>query len=47
MGPIVFYSGDDRDREHTWYARVTPDIAKQIVTQHVGENLKVTRNLYP
>jgi (2Fe-2S) ferredoxin len=47
MGPIVFYSGDDRDREHTWYARVTPDIAKEIVTQHLGENQKVTRHLYP
>jgi (2Fe-2S) ferredoxin len=47
MGPIVFYSGDDLDREHTWYTRVTPDVAKEIVTQHLGKNQKVTRHLYP
>jgi (2Fe-2S) ferredoxin len=47
MGPIVFYSGDDRDLEHTWYARVTPDVARQIVIQHLGKNQQVTRNLYP
>jgi (2Fe-2S) ferredoxin len=47
MGPIVFYSGDERAPEHTWYARVTPDVAKEIVTQHVVENRKVARNIYP
>jgi (2Fe-2S) ferredoxin len=47
MGPIVFYSGDDRAPEHTWYARVTPDVAKEIVTQHLGENHKVEKHLYP
>ncbi len=47
MGPIVFYSGDERAPEHTWYARVTPDVAKEIVTQHVVENQKVTKHLYP
>jgi (2Fe-2S) ferredoxin len=47
MGPIVFYSGDERTPEHTWYARVTPDVAKEIVTQHIVENHKVERHLYP
>jgi (2Fe-2S) ferredoxin len=47
MGPIVFYSGDERAPEQTWYARVTPDVAKEIVTQHIVENRKVERNLYP
>jgi (2Fe-2S) ferredoxin len=47
MGPIVFYSGDERAPEHTWYARVTPDVAKEIVTQHIVENQKVERHLYP
>jgi (2Fe-2S) ferredoxin len=47
MGPIVFYSGDERAPAHTWYARVTPDVAKEIVTQHVVENQKVTKHLYP
>jgi (2Fe-2S) ferredoxin len=47
MGPIVFYSGDERAPEQTWYARVTPDVAKEIVTQHIVENQKVERHLYP
>jgi (2Fe-2S) ferredoxin len=47
MGPIVYYSGDDRTPEQTWYARVTPDVAKEIVSQHVVENSKVTKHLYP
>jgi (2Fe-2S) ferredoxin len=47
MGPIVFYSGDERSPEHTWYARVTPDIAKEIVTKHLKNNQKVERNLHP
>jgi (2Fe-2S) ferredoxin len=47
MGPVVFYSGDDRAPEHTWYTRVTPAVAKEIVCKHVVENRKVGRNLYP
>ncbi len=47
MGPVVFYSGDERAPEHTWYTRVTPDVAKEIVTQHLGDNQKVGRHLYP
>jgi (2Fe-2S) ferredoxin len=47
MGPIVFYSGDERAPEHTWYARVTPDVAKEIVCNHLVNNQKVERNLYP
>jgi (2Fe-2S) ferredoxin len=47
MGPIVFYSGDERAPAHTWYARVTPDVAKEIISEHIVENRKVTKNLYP
>lgn len=55
MGPIVFYSGDvgvasqneNRDRNHTWYARVTPDVAREIITEHVVANCPVKRHLYP
>ena len=47
MGPVVFYSGDERSPEHTWYTRVTPDVAKEIFCEHVVENRKVTKHLYP
>jgi (2Fe-2S) ferredoxin len=47
MGPVVFYSGDERDSNHTWYARVTPTVGREIVTQHLGANQKVQRHLYP
>ncbi len=47
MGPVVFYSGDDRSPEHTWYTRVTPEVAKEIFCEHVVENRKVERHLYP
>ncbi|NJN31463.1 MAG: (2Fe-2S) ferredoxin domain-containing protein [Synechococcales cyanobacterium RM1_1_8] len=50
MGPIVFYSGDGRSEEmaqSTWYSRVTPEVAQQIVTEHLGEGCKVRSHLYP
>ncbi|MGK7910811.1 MAG: ferredoxin [Synechococcus sp.] len=42
LGPVVFYSGD-----RTWYTRVTPEIAKQIVETHLVRGEKVMQNLYP
>lgn len=42
LGPVVFYSGD-----RTWYTRVNPEVANQIVTQHLGQNQKITKHLYP
>ena len=41
-GPVVFYSGD-----RTWYNRVTPDVAKEIVNQHLVKGEKVKHHLYP
>ncbi len=41
-GPVVFYSGD-----RTWYNRVTPDVAKEIVNQHLVKGEKVKQHLYP
>ncbi|MGG6293654.1 (2Fe-2S) ferredoxin domain-containing protein [Leptolyngbya sp. AN02str] len=42
LGPVVFYSSD-----RTWYTRVTPDIARQIVQDHLVNHQKVTGHLYP
>ncbi|MBF2055849.1 MAG: (2Fe-2S) ferredoxin domain-containing protein [Cyanobacterium sp. T60_A2020_053] len=42
MGAVVFYSGDK-----TWYTRVTPEVAKEIVKQHLGEGEKITEHIYP
>ncbi|GEM_PF-115694 len=42
LGPVVFYSGD-----RTWYTRVTPEVAKQIVQDHVIEGKQVSKHLYP
>ncbi|AFZ47096.1 iron-sulfur cluster-binding protein, putative [Cyanobacterium stanieri PCC 7202] len=42
MGPVVFYSGDK-----TWYTRVTPEVAKDIVQKHVVGGEKITNHLYP
>lgn len=42
LGPVVFYSGD-----RTWYTRVAPEIAKQIVNDHVVKGEKVIHHLYP
>ncbi len=41
MGPIVYYSGDQ-----TWYSRVTPEVAKQIVEEHIQQGRKVVSHLY-
>jgi len=42
MGPVVFYAGD-----RTWYTRVTPDVAKDIVQAHIIEGHKLKKHLYP
>ena len=42
MGPVVFYSGDK-----TWYTRVTPEVAKDIVHKHIVGGEKITDHLYP
>jgi (2Fe-2S) ferredoxin len=42
LGPVVFYSEDK-----TWYTRVTPEIAKNIVDEHLVGGKKVTENSYP
>lgn len=42
MGPIVFYSGD-----RTWYSRVTPEVATQIVQDHVTKGKRISKHLYP
>ncbi len=42
LGPVVFYSGDK-----TWYTRVTPDLAQEIVHEHVCEGRKIKSHLYP
>ncbi|MDJ1182110.1 DUF7676 family protein [Roseofilum casamattae] len=42
LGPVVFYSGD-----RTWYTRVTPEVAEQIVRDHVIEGNPVSKHLYP
>jgi (2Fe-2S) ferredoxin len=47
MEPVVFYAGDDRSPEHTWYTRVTPAVATEIITEHLVANRKVTKHLYP
>lgn len=48
LGPVVFCSGDSRDGiEPTWYTRVKPDIAIQIVKQHLLNGEKVMDHVYP
>ena len=42
LGPVVFHSGD-----RTWYTRVTPDTAEQIVREHLVKGEKVVDHLYP
>ncbi len=42
LGPVVFSS-----QESTWYTRVTPDVARQIVQLDLIEGHKVTDHLYP
>ncbi|NEQ29425.1 MAG: (2Fe-2S) ferredoxin domain-containing protein [Leptolyngbya sp. SIO4C5] len=42
LGPVVFYSGD-----RTWYTRVTPEVAQQLVQQHVAEGQPLPAHRYP
>ncbi len=42
LGPVVFYSDDK-----TWYTRVKPEIAEQIVNSHLIAGNKVTEHIYP
>jgi len=42
MGPVVFYSEDK-----TWYTRVCPEVAKDIVNKHIVGGKKITDHLYP
>jgi len=42
LGPVVFYS-DDR----TWYTRVQPNIAENIVNEHLVKGNKVIEYCYP
>lgn len=42
MGPVVFYSDDK-----TWYTRVTTEIAKQIVNDHVVGGVAIAKHVYP
>jgi (2Fe-2S) ferredoxin len=47
MGPVAFYSGENGTKSHTWYTRVTPEVAKEIVRSHVIKGEPVTKHLYP
>ncbi|NEQ97935.1 MAG: (2Fe-2S) ferredoxin domain-containing protein [Cyanothece sp. SIO2G6] len=42
LGPVVFYSGD-----RTWHTRVTPEVAKQVVQQHVAQGQSLPDHRYP
>jgi (2Fe-2S) ferredoxin len=42
LGPVVFYSND-----RTWYTRVNPNVAENIVNEHLVKGNKITQNLYP
>ncbi len=42
MGPVVFTSGN-----RTWYTRITPELAHQIVEDHLVKGEKLTSHLYP
>ncbi|MEO0942479.1 MAG: (2Fe-2S) ferredoxin domain-containing protein [Cyanobacteria bacterium J06642_12] len=41
-GPVVFHSGD-----RTWFTRVTPEVATQIVNEHLVKGRTLTEHLYP
>ncbi|MEN9232092.1 MAG: (2Fe-2S) ferredoxin domain-containing protein [Thermostichus sp. DG02_5_bins_236] len=41
-GPVVFYSGD-----RTWYTRVTPSVAEQIVQEHLLHHCPLVTHLFP
>lgn len=42
MGPVVFTSGD-----RTWYTRITPELAHQIVEDHLVKGKKLASHVYP
>ncbi|WP_427161309.1 (2Fe-2S) ferredoxin domain-containing protein [Aliinostoc sp. HNIBRCY26] len=42
LGPVIFYSND-----RTWYTRVNPKVAENIVDEHLIQGKKITENLYP
>uniref|UniRef100_UPI002637BCD6 (2Fe-2S) ferredoxin domain-containing protein n=1 Tax=Mastigocoleus sp. MO_188.B34 TaxID=3036635 RepID=UPI002637BCD6 len=42
LGPVVFNSED-----RTWYTRVKPEIAEEIVEKHLIQGNKVTEHIYP
>jgi (2Fe-2S) ferredoxin len=42
QGPVVFYSGD-----RTWYKRVTPQVARQIVFEHLLNSCPLKDHLFP
>ena len=42
LGPVVHVAPD-----RTWYTRVTPEVAKSIVNEHLVANGRVTDHLYP
>ncbi|MGQ9837617.1 MAG: (2Fe-2S) ferredoxin domain-containing protein [Cyanobacteriota bacterium] len=42
QGPVVFYSGD-----RTWYTRVNPKVAQQIVSEHLLNNCPLQAHLFP
>ena len=42
LGPVVFYSGD-----RSWYTRVSPDVAREIVRSHCVNGEKLQAHLYP
>jgi (2Fe-2S) ferredoxin len=48
LGPVAFYSGNaEPGIDRTWYTQVTPDVAQQIVLDHLVGGKKVTDHLYP
>lgn len=42
LGPVVFYSEDK-----TWYAQVKPDIAEQIISEHLLQGHPLASHVYP
>ncbi|MGF1520223.1 MAG: ferredoxin [Nodosilinea sp.] len=42
LGPVVFHSG-----HCTWYTRVTPEVARRIVQEHLVQGQPITEHCYP
>lgn len=42
LGPVVFYSEDK-----TWYTRVSPEVAENIVNEHLVQGKKIIEHCYP